>query len=153
MGNQAKKLYRSRTNRVISGVCGGLAEYYDIDVTIIRVVFVIFSFVQGFGILAYIILLLVVPETEGSKIPYDTEERFKGFVKDIGKKMESITKELPGEKPWIREPRNIFALAIIFIGLVALASSFFHIYWLQWHLFWPVALIILGIIFIIKMRQ
>lgn len=116
-------------------------------------VFVIFSFFHGTGILTYIILLLVVPETEGPDIPYNTEERVKGFVKDVGKKMESLTKDLPGEKSWISEPRNIFALAIIFIGLVALANSFLHIYWLQWHLFWPVALIILGAIFIFKVRQ
>lgn len=57
-----KKLYRSRTNRKISGVCGGIGEYFDIDPTIIRVCWAIFSLIYGVGILAYIIAIFVIPE-------------------------------------------------------------------------------------------
>ncbi|GBD88997.1 phage shock protein C [bacterium BMS3Abin03] len=56
-----KKLYRSRTDRMIAGVAGGLAEYFDIDPTLIRVLFIVGIFIGG-GILAYIILWIVVPE-------------------------------------------------------------------------------------------
>lgn len=57
-----KKLYKSRTNKTISGVCGGLAEYFDIDVTIVRLIWVAFILMGGSGILAYIIAALVIPE-------------------------------------------------------------------------------------------
>ena len=58
----AKKLYRSRTDRKIWGVCGGLAKYFNIDPTIVRVIAVL-SFLFGtLGIWAYIIMALVVPE-------------------------------------------------------------------------------------------
>ena len=57
----AKKLYRSRTDRKIWGVCGGLAKYFDIDPTIIRVVAVASIFVGTLGIWIYIIMALIVP--------------------------------------------------------------------------------------------
>lgn len=58
-----KKLLRSRTNRILLGVCGGLAEYLDLDPTVVRVLYVIVSIVSvAFpGILAYVILALVMP--------------------------------------------------------------------------------------------
>jgi len=58
-----KRLYRSRTDRKIAGVCGGLAEYFNIDPVIPRIVFVILLLPGGLpGFLPYIILWLVVPE-------------------------------------------------------------------------------------------
>ena len=57
----AKKLYRSRTDRMIWGVCGGLAKYFDIDLVIVRVIAVVSIFVSGLGIIAYIIMAIVVP--------------------------------------------------------------------------------------------
>ncbi|MGH2786784.1 MAG: PspC domain-containing protein [Actinomycetota bacterium] len=55
------RLYRSRTDRQIGGVCGGLAEYFDIDVTLVRVAFVVAAF-TSIGLLAYIVLWIAVPE-------------------------------------------------------------------------------------------
>lgn len=62
-----KKLYRSRNNRMLGGVCGGIAEFFDIDPTIIRVVYVLLSlFTAAFpGILLYIICLLIIPNDPG----------------------------------------------------------------------------------------
>jgi sirohydrochlorin cobaltochelatase len=57
----AKKFYRSRTNRRIWGVCGGLAKYFDVDATIVRVVAVATLFVGTLGFWIYIILALVAP--------------------------------------------------------------------------------------------
>ena len=58
----AKKLYRSTVDKMIGGVAGGLAEYFDIDSTLIRVLFIIIVFLGGGGIIAYIILWIVVPQ-------------------------------------------------------------------------------------------
>lgn len=57
----AKKLYRSRTDRKIWGVCGGLGEYFDIDPTLVRIIAVVSIFVSGLGIIAYIIMAIIVP--------------------------------------------------------------------------------------------
>jgi phage shock protein C len=56
-----KRLYRSRTERRIWGVCGGLAGYLDIDPAIVRVIAVISIFFSGLGILAYILMTIVIP--------------------------------------------------------------------------------------------
>lgn len=59
-----KRLYRSRTKRTLSGVCGGLEDYFDIDVTIIRLVWVLISIMSGIfpGIVAYVIAVFIIPE-------------------------------------------------------------------------------------------
>jgi len=59
-----KKLYRSRTSRMLAGICGGLGEYFGVDPTIVRLVWVIASvFVAGIpGVLAYLIAWLIIPE-------------------------------------------------------------------------------------------
>ena len=57
----AKKLYRSRTDRKLAGVCGGLAKYFDIDPTIVRVVAVASLFVGTLGLWVYIIMAIIVP--------------------------------------------------------------------------------------------
>ncbi len=59
---EPKRLYKSRTNRVICGVCGGIGEYLNIDPTLIRLIFLLLVFGAGSGILAYIIAALVIPE-------------------------------------------------------------------------------------------
>lgn len=59
-----KRLYRSRSDRQIAGVCGGLAEYFDVDATIVRLLFVAFALLGGPGLLLYIIMAIVVPEEE-----------------------------------------------------------------------------------------
>lgn len=56
-----KRLYRSRDERLIWGICGGLGKYFDVDPAIVRVVWVLTLFLGGFGILAYIILRFVIP--------------------------------------------------------------------------------------------
>jgi phage shock protein C len=57
-----KKLYRSDTDRKIAGVCGGIAEYFDIDSTLVRLGWILFMFAGGSGILAYIIAWLIMPD-------------------------------------------------------------------------------------------
>jgi phage shock protein C len=59
---EEKKLMRSTTDKMIAGVCGGLAEYFDIDPTLVRALFVIVTLLGGSGILIYIVLWLVMPE-------------------------------------------------------------------------------------------
>lgn len=57
-----KRLYKSRGQRMVSGVCGGIAEYLNVDPTIVRLVFVLLSLGGGSGLLAYIIAAIVIPE-------------------------------------------------------------------------------------------
>lgn len=56
-----KKLYRSRRDRMIAGVCGGLADYFGTDPTWIRLLFVLFFFIGGSALLIYLIMWIIVP--------------------------------------------------------------------------------------------
>lgn len=68
-----KKFYRSRKDRVIAGVCGGLAEYFEIDVIIVRLFALILVLSVGAGFIAYLIAWLVVPEVPDNPNPVSTE--------------------------------------------------------------------------------
>lgn len=57
-----KKLYKSATDRKLEGVCGGIAEYFNIDSSLVRLAWIIFTLAGGSGIIAYIIAALVLPE-------------------------------------------------------------------------------------------
>ena len=58
-----KKLYRSSDNRIFAGICGGLGEYFNVDPTVVRVVYVLLSLLTAFmGVLVYIILLFIIPK-------------------------------------------------------------------------------------------
>ncbi|MBR4384991.1 MAG: PspC domain-containing protein [Treponema sp.] len=57
----SKKLYKSNSDKKLAGVCGGIAEYFDVDSTIIRLAWVVFTLAGGAGLLAYIIAAIVMP--------------------------------------------------------------------------------------------
>ena len=57
-----KRLYRSEKNRMIAGVCGGIAEYFNIDPTLVRLGFVALSFMFGGGVLVYILAAIIIPK-------------------------------------------------------------------------------------------
>ncbi|MEO8393288.1 MAG: PspC domain-containing protein [Chloroflexota bacterium] len=58
-----KKLYRSSRERMLAGVCGGLADYFGVDVTIVRILMVLFALAGGPGLILYVILALIIPES------------------------------------------------------------------------------------------
>lgn len=60
--DEPKKLYKSRENRVLCGVCGGIGEYFNIDPVIVRLILVAVCFAGGSGFLAYVIAALIIPE-------------------------------------------------------------------------------------------
>ena len=62
VSTHAKKLTRSRTDRKIAGVCGGFANYFDLDVTLVRILWLMLAFIGGWGILGYFIAWIVMPQ-------------------------------------------------------------------------------------------
>ena len=130
-----KKLLRSPHNRVIAGVCAGLAEYFNIDIALMRVLFVVATICGSFGFWMYVILWIVVPEE------YSLES---GETIDITPKEEQEGKD--GKKTV--NGAMIASMILIFIGLVALIDNFTPLAWI-WKL-WPVPIIIIGVILLIN---
>ena len=60
--NLEKKLYKSKKNKMLGGVCGGIGEYFNIDPTLVRLGVVALSLAAGGGLLAYIIAAIIIPE-------------------------------------------------------------------------------------------
>jgi phage shock protein PspC (stress-responsive transcriptional regulator) len=74
MAEVYKRLYRSRSNRMLFGVCGGLGEYLNVDPTVIRLIFVLAFLPGGPGLLAYLVLALLVPEEPLEEVQSESAE-------------------------------------------------------------------------------
>lgn len=61
-----KRLYKSNTDKMVAGVCGGIASYFDIDPTLVRLIWVLFCVAGGSGLLAYIIAAIIIPQDPGT---------------------------------------------------------------------------------------
>lgn len=78
MSQEIKKLYRSKSDRKIAGVCGGLGVYLNADSTIIRAIFVLMALFSGIGIILYIALAIITPqdgEPEGTVSGFDQSKK------------------------------------------------------------------------------
>lgn len=67
-----KRLYRSRNDRMVGGVCGGLGRYFGIDPTLVRLAFAVIALAVGSGVLAYLLLWIIVPEEPEQTPPFST---------------------------------------------------------------------------------
>jgi len=88
-----KKLYRSKKDSMIAGVCGGIAEYFDVDSTLIRLLAVIVALLGGAGVVVYIIAWIIVPQKpeQVSDDKFDKREESKEKIK---KEAEEVVKEV-----------------------------------------------------------
>ena len=62
---ETKRLYRTREGRVVAGVCAGIAAYFGIDPTLVRLAFALFTIFGGAGVLLYLVAWIVIPEEDG----------------------------------------------------------------------------------------
>lgn len=138
-----RRLYRSRSDRMLWGVCGGLAKYFDMDPTIVRVIAVLLVFANGLGIIAYVIMAIVVP-LEGSKVTTPRE-----VVEENVEEMKEVASELGRE---VRR-RNALGITLIVIGILFLLGSFNLFRWFEWGKFWPLIIVAIGVLIIVSARR
>ena len=157
-----KRLHRSRSNRIIWGVCGGLADYFGIDPVIVRVIFVLLIFANGLGILAYIILAVVIP-AESSKAATPKEAlrenvtELKESTSELGREIRSsLAGEEKDEEETAKARRshlNILGIVLIIIGILFLLGSFNLFWWFSWGTLWPLILVAIGVLIILSARR
>jgi len=121
-----KKLYRSRKEKMLGGVCGGLAEYFNVDPTLVRIIFVVSLFAGGTGVIAYIILLNVVPQ-EPIIFPAASTESKETEQSSSDMSPNEIYFKILEEK---RQKRTVFfGAGLVIIGIIFLADNFIrHFY-------------------------
>ena len=151
------KLYRSKKNCVIGGVCGGIAEYFDIDPTLVRLLAILIFFFGGSGIIAYIIGWIIIPQNPNGNTEDNSENKgeIKGKIKKgTDKANKKVEENLPeeGSKGKSEKNRNIILGVILIIaGLIFMGSTFFPwITWIAWGTFWPLIIIVVGLVIVIR---
>ncbi len=148
-----KRLYRSRTDRIIAGVCGGLGNYFDIDPIFIRLLFIVFTLVGGSGILLYFLAWILIPE-ESLKDSHNETSKHPEKQGDMGETIESkaklVAEDIRNSFKSHRHSRgqNLVAVLLIVFGVLFLAQNLFHI--IIWDNLWPVLVIIVGIAIILR---
>jgi len=149
-----RKLYRSRSDALLGGVCGGIAEHLGVDSNLVRVVFAVLAVVSGIGILIYFLLWLIVP-LEGRPEPAPRET-----VRSGASEIADRAKEF-GEEVRTAVARRDVSLAVavaailIFLGAALLLKNlgFWWAWWLRFDVLWPLLLIALGIAFLWRLLR
>ena len=147
------RLNRSRSDRMIAGVCGGLGKYFSVDATIVRLVFLLLLIFGGAGFLLYLILWIVVPDEQRlgaspQDVIHANTQELGQAASDFGKSMGQAVGSSSGDvtQSAARNGPLIFAVILIFLGIWFLLQNLFHIDLGQ---FWPIVLIIIGLALLI----
>jgi len=137
-----KRLYRSRKEKMIGGVCGGLAEYFDIDPVLVRILFVVAVFAGGSGILAYIICWIIIPEQ-----PYivSTTPPTPPTQPDQGQAAPPVHQQVD------HKGSMSAGVILIIIGGLFLAHNFIPFF--HFRDFWPILLILLGLAILSRTKR
>ena len=145
-----KKLYRSKSDRMIAGVCGGLGEYLNVDPVWLRLFFVILLFATGFGFWAYLIMWIIIPEegrathTTGDTVQANVQEiadRARGFGQGVqrGLQGQQTTSDNGPTSGTI-----IVGTAFIVLGAMLLLNRLNLFWWFKWDVMWPLMLVLIG---------
>lgn len=143
-----KRLYRSKKDKMIAGVCGGLAEYFEVDPVLVRVLFALSAFMGGIGIILYILLVIVTPE-EGAT-PTSSQDSVSGEHGGGPAVIEEPPLQIPNE---VKDRRWLFGIAVIFLGLIMLADGLTPFTWIGRQFLWPMVVIALGIYIFVTYRN
>ena len=153
--SENKKLRRNPMNRVIGGVCSGLADFFGVDVALMRIAFVIAFLFASFGFWLYIILWIVLPENgqqttdNGQQSFGQSQSQSQGQSQGQSQCQQSESESVSKSESKVK---SIFAGAfIILIGLLFLVNNFIPINWV-WKL-WPLILVAIGIVMIVTARK
>ena len=146
----AKRLYRSKTDSMLGGVCGGLGAYFSFDPNLIRLLFVVLAVAPGFGIPAYILLWLLVPE-ESEEENTSLGERVRGGADEIAGHARTLGDKLHSSSG-PAAPIASFAvgaiLIVVGIGFLLRNLGFTWMNWVTKVWMWPSVLIVVGLVFL-----
>jgi phage shock protein C len=142
------KLTRSRTDHMIGGVCGGLANYLGVDATLVRLVFLLLALGSGGGVLIYFVLWVVVPR-EDMPAGAGAEETISANASEIADRARGLGAEVRG---MARTPNPqaalFFGVALIGLGVIFLLENLHWLWWFRFDVLWPALLILVGLLLI-----
>ncbi|HLC04996.1 MAG TPA: PspC domain-containing protein [Anaerolineales bacterium] len=140
------RLYRSRSDAMLGGVCAGIADYFGIDPTIVRLFFVVFTLVNGVGVAAYLVLWLLVPADEAES-GGSLEEHLRNGAGEIASRARTIGDDIRVFTKRRDQQTGLFmGIALLALGAVFLLRNL-GVTWMSWfdsNLIWPALLILAG---------
>lgn len=151
-----KKLYKDPHNKIIGGVCSGLADYFDMDVTIVRLIFAFAFFTWGAGLITYIVLWIVLPRKTFGPFTTPSDPNTVNYI------VPPVVPPVDPNQPFTPfQPKRqnnsgglIVGVILIFVGIIALLHEYnIFFFWHLHHWFVPIVLVALGISLIIKGQQ
>lgn len=151
-----KKLYRSRTDKVIAGVCGGLGEYFNVDSLLFRIAFLVLIAAGGSGFWLYIILAILMQPAPLPGQPdqaVDPRERIHEVAAEIKDSAHRFAGEVRREERRRGHGRLWIGLIVVAAGVVALVNQLFPLPWIRWDTLWPVLLIVAGVLIVSRASQ
>jgi len=147
-----RRLQRSSTDKVWTGVCGGVAEYLQVDATLVRVFFVLATIFTAFAFaLVYIALLILMP-VPGGRPPIDDLLRGDATVP-----VPPAEPGFPGPPEPARPPepstdrsREVMGWILVALGLIFLAGNWGGFRLVRWDLVWPLVIVALGVLLLLR---
>lgn len=144
------KLARSRTDRTVAGVCSGLGAYLGIETVWVRLFFVLTAFADGFGVLVYLVLWIIMPEAGREDVPaHQTIEanaqEMAGKAQEIAQNIGEAVRGAPNRQAGI-----IIGAALIVLGAIFLLDNLNILTWLSFHQLWPLVLIFGGVALLVN---
>lgn len=128
-----RKLYRSREQKMLGGVCGGIAEYFDVDVTLVRLICLLAIF-SGFGLIPYIIAWIIIPEN-----PYQLKGKIIDEEPKTGEEQDNVVET----EDKTNKANEVLGWVLVILGVLLLLNRLLP--WLSFKIIWPVLLIIIGL--------
>lgn len=141
------RLERSRTNRVVGGVCGGVGEYLQIDALFVRVAFVILTFPLGIGLLIYIFLLFFMPNP-GEPAPFVRPSVDATTAADDPAAIPSAVRVTPAPAD-VERRRDALGILLVAVGAMFLLGEAGFFRFLDWRYIWPIVVIALGVFMLV----
>jgi phage shock protein C len=138
-----ERLYRSTTEKVIGGVAGGLADYFDIDVVLARVIFVLLALFGGGGVIIYIVMWIIIPAQNKSETVYSNNVDNKDTATDGTTTSDAIVKPVSSKQS---NTGLIAGVILILMGMLFLGDRLFP--WYNIADLWPLLLVAVGVMMI-----
>ncbi len=143
MTTNTKKLRKSKEDSMLFGVAGGMSEYFDVDSTLIRIAWIVFILASaGTALLAYIVLAIIMPKQESAAA--QTSRAVRDNIEDSPEDAAEPAAQ-GSERRWRTARRDLFGIALIAAGVVLLLSNLSIFSWWRWDVFWPLAIIAIGV--------
>jgi len=144
-----RRLTRSRSDRILGGVCSGLATHFGTDPLLIRLVFVVITLAQGAGVLLYILLWILMPD-EGVEAPPAGGQVIRTGIEGVKQDVARVAEQVRTNAPNAHRQGAWLGVLLVGIGAYLLAVNSGAFWWWDWRIGGPVVLMLAGLFLLLR---